>query len=119
LCCVTNDIPAPMNVKLQRSGDDTILEVSWSAIDLAQISSYDVEYRAYQARLPALPSTIVNLQSLSLTITGLDGDINYEARVRGLVEIPNAPNKLVATTGGTWSPWVVSQVKPNQGKILL
>jgi len=113
LCRVANDIPAPMDVKLQRSGDDTILEVSWSAIDSAQISSYDVEYRVYQA---GLPSTIVNSQSLTLIITGLDGDVNYEARVRGLVEIPNDQNKLVATTGGIWSPWVVSQV--DQGKIL-
>jgi len=108
-----------MDVKLQRFRANTVLEVSWSAIDSEQISSYDVEYRIYRPRLPALPSTTVNTQSLSLTITGLDGDVNYEARVRGLVEIPNDQNKLVTTTSGTWSPWVVSQVKIDQGKVLL
>ena len=116
------DIPAPMNVTVQRFDSNTVLSVSWSPIDSTQILSYDVEYRVYKSNVDDIPSTIINTNTPvnNAIIAGVDGDTNYEIRVRAVIEVAKEdntdPDVIIDTGTGSWSVWVISQVKPDQGK---
>ena len=118
-------VPVPMNVTIQRSGDNKVLEVSWSAINVNsdQLLSYDIEYRVYKLNVPDLPSTIISVSSntLMVNIDGVDDDTDYEARVRGVVKVAEDGQNQVAqipTKEGPWSPWIFSQGRPDTGKLI-
>ena len=119
MCCVESDIPAPMDVTVQRFDINTVLIVSWSPIDSPQILSYDVEYRIYKSDIS---STVINTNTPlnSAEIAGVDGNTNYEVRVRAVIEIAKEdntdPDVIINTVTGSWSDWVLSQGNTDQGK---
>lgn len=104
-----------MNVVAERFASNTQLEVSWTAINSPQLLAYEIEYRVYIPDLSDFPSTIVKSPGTgtTFTITDVDGDTNYEVRVRAIIEITGV--NLIKTTEGNWSPWTLSRVKPDQG----
>ena len=119
--CLLGRIPAPeVVVPLKRFDDNTTIQVTWLPIDSPQIVSYDIEYGIYTRILPEPPTTTIisspGPNNLAIDIIGVDGDTNYQVRVRGVAEVDLKNNKLVNTVDGLWSPWVVSQVRLPRGK---
>ena len=117
LLCRVVGIGAPMNVSAQRPDDNRTIEVTWWPINSPRLRSYDVEYRIFKTTgSTGFPGTIINSQSNDpeLTIGGLDGDTNYEVRVRGVIEASRESE--IPFTNGPWSSWYVSQVRLDPGK---
>ena len=117
IVCLLGRIPAPAGVLLKRFDDNTTIQVTWLPIDSPQIISYDIEYSIYTLRTSSEPPTTTIISSpgpnnLAIDIIGVDGDTNYQARVRGVAEVDRENDKLINTDEGSWSSWVVSQVKP-------
>lgn len=113
------NIGAPMNVTAQRSNNNKVLEVNWLPINSPLILSYDVEYRIFKTTgSTGFPSTIINSPgsiNMKLIISDVDGDTNYEVRVRGVAEDPRTSERA-DDIKGTWSEWYVSQVRLDPGE---
>lgn len=123
--CLLGKIPAPeVLVPLKRFDDNTTIQVTWLPIDSPQIVSYDIEYGIYTRIFPEPPTTTIisspGPNNLAIDIIGIDGDTNYQVRVRGVAEVDDdEKNELISTDEGLWSPWVVSQVKIPMGKFFI
>lgn len=115
-----------MSPGISRFDDNKTLAVSWLPVTFTRTISYEIEYRAYIAGVlesdlisTFLPVTGVAVAGgrLAHNITGVDGDTNYQARVRARTETPNKDDfKSITTTPGPWSEWEISQVKIDTGK---
>ena len=107
---------------LERFDNNTILQVTWTAVDSLQLLSYDIQYSLFDRDSPDDFQPIATINSpepsdLELNITDLDGDTSYQVRVRGVVEIGViTEGELIETQNGIWSKPNVSEVELTTGK---